>query len=432
MKFLIFASLLTAGAFASKCHPYYECCNNCNLVYKDYEGYWGIENDQWCFFSDDCNTITIENISYPYCSSNNCFVYYSDISGDWGVENDYWCFMRSSCGQNGNVNQNQNPQGNQEQQNNQGQQQNNQGQQQQNNPEQQHNNQGQQQQNNPEQQHNNQGQQQQNNQGQQQNNQGQQQNNQNVNRYIIKNKVIPVLTLISSSGTSNFATKPVEKHIARQTSNNRNAPEPYYEECDIILEDTDNSKVLDFVKGKAKVRGNWTSNYPKKGLRLNFEKGQSILGLNNGKKLKNWVLLAEYKDGSLLRSKCAFDMSRGILNPDGYYSSDSELVELVINNEYFGVYLLAEHQQINEDRVNITKAKDNYTGTDIGYLLELDEGYSQYEPDLQKFAVTYNNNAPIKPFDGNNGSGKTIQPRSGSVQKSGQQQQQQGQQHQGQ
>jgi len=228
--------------------------------------------------------------------------------------------------------------------------------------------------------------------------------------------VIPVITLISSSGTSDFATQPVEKHIAQMSRMGREMPpEPYYEDCVITIEDTDGKKVINGVNGKVKVRGNWTSNYVKKGLRMNFDEAQSVLGLNDGKKFKSWVLLAEYKDGSMLRNKSAFALSREILGVDGLYASDSKLVELRINDEYFGVYLLAEVQQINDGRVSITKGKDDYTGTDIGYLLELDTGYSMYEEKMESLTLTFNDNAPLKPFDGNGGSGKTIQPNGGGM-----------------
>jgi len=227
--------------------------------------------------------------------------------------------------------------------------------------------------------------------------------------------VVPVISLISSSGTTDFATKPVEKHIAQQAYMGRNMPpEPYYEECTITIEDTDGTKPINGVNGKVKVRGNWTSNYVKKSLRINFGEAQSVLGLNGGKKFKSWVLLAEYKDGSMLRNKSAFALSRDILGVDSLFASDSKLVELVINGEYFGVYLLAEVQQINDGRVSITKADDDYTGTDIGYLLEHDTGYSMYEEKMESLVVDFNDNAPLKPFDGNGGSGKTIQPKGGS------------------
>ena len=77
-----------------------------------------------------------------------------------------------------------------------------------------------------------------------------------------------------------------------------------------------------------------------------------------------------------------------IFSKDGYYVSDAELVEVIINGQYWGVYLLAEQQQINKDRVDITEAAEGYTGTDIGYFLEFD-GYFWTEDPLQQFTIDY-------------------------------------------
>jgi len=91
MKYLLFASLLAVGAFASKCHPNYECCSSCNTVYTDGEGQWGVEGNQWCFINESmCNAVK----GYPTCK--NCKVYYSDETGDWGVEGNQWCFIQKS------------------------------------------------------------------------------------------------------------------------------------------------------------------------------------------------------------------------------------------------------------------------------------------------------------------------------------------------
>jgi len=345
MKFFVFASLLTAGVFASKCHPQYECCSGCDVFYSDNEALWGVENGNWCVIQ---NSVCGGNKATDYPNCNSCDVYYIDATGKWGVENRNWCIIQESrCGTSNVSNATYD----------------------------------------------------------------------NVNTPATGGGVnpIPVIHLKSSSGNSDFATKPVEKHIADQAYMGGNKPpEPYNEECVITIEDTDGTKAVNGVNGKVKVRGNWTSNYPKKSLKISFDDSQSVLGLNGGKKFKNWVLLAEYKDGSMLRNKASFALSRSILGPDGLYASDSQLVELKINDEYFGVYLLAENQQINEGRVSITKAKDDYQGTDIGYFLEFDTGYSRYEDKIDSLIVDFNNNAPLKPYDGNGGSGKTIEPSGGS------------------
>ncbi len=225
---------------------------------------------------------------------------------------------------------------------------------------------------------------------------------------------IPVLsidTVGDNAGNMDFVTKPVARHVAKSiaswTQGYVMPPEPYYVDCTISLTDIDEKVVLDKVEAEVKVRGNWTTSYDKKPLRIKFKKAQSMLGLNEGQAFKSWVLLAEYKDGSMLRNKTALTIAGEILESDGLYVSDAELVELVINGEYWGVYLLAEQQQINKGRVNITEAEDDYTGTDIGYFLEFD-GYYKNEDPLQRFKISYADNAALVPFDGEGGNGRTM------------------------
>lgn len=225
---------------------------------------------------------------------------------------------------------------------------------------------------------------------------------------------IPVLTITTKSTEKNvmdFVTKPVSAHVARSiaswTPHYEMPPAPYYEACTVSLTDTDKTLLLDSVNADVKVRGNWTTSYDKKPLRIKFEEAQNLLGLNDGATFKNWLLLAEYKDASLLRNKAALSLARDLLAEDGLYASDAAFVEVVINGQYWGVYLLAEQQQIDADRVNITEAKEGYTGIDIGYFLELD-GYYMHEEPLQQFHVDYADNGELIPFDGADGGGRTM------------------------
>ncbi len=222
---------------------------------------------------------------------------------------------------------------------------------------------------------------------------------------------MPVLHIRTSEseGTA-FATEPVNRFVAESISSWTPdyiiPPEPYYVDCSVTLS-ADKGGISQPAKGKVKVRGNWTTSYDKKPMRIKFEEKQNMLGLNNGESMKNWLLLAEFKDDSLLRTKSALSMSGEILGVDGLYSSDSELVEVYINDEYWGVYLLAEYQQVQKNRVAITEPEPDYQGTDIGYFLEFD-GYFHLEDDLHNFHVDYADNAPLVPFDGNGGSGQTM------------------------
>lgn len=234
-------------------------------------------------------------------------------------------------------------------------------------------------------------------------------------------QVMPIIYINSESGSSDFVDLPVNGYVSSQiaswTPGYVRPPEPYYEKCGITLTDTDGSVLLDNVGAKVKVRGNWTTSYPKKPLRIKFDEKQSMVGLNGGAEQKNWVLLASYKDLSLLRDQTALMLADGLLGADGLYSSDCRQVEVFVNNEYRGVYLLAEQQQTGRSRVNVTEPKKDYTGTDIGYFMEYD-GYFKNEDRLQRFRLDFADNAPVRAFDGNNGE-RAITLRGGDAQEVG-------------
>lgn len=213
------------------------------------------------------------------------------------------------------------------------------------------------------------------------------------------------------AGALDFITKPVAGHvselIASWTPGYVIPPEPVYKECSITLYDENAQPVSDELRASVKVRGNWTTTYDKKPLRIKFDEKQSVLGLNDGAEMKNWLLLAEYKDGSMLRDKASLQMARGILGKDDLYAADTKLVDVIVNGKYWGVYLLTEQQQTGSSRIDITELEENYEGTDIGYFMEFD-GYFYNEDELHSFFVDYNDNAPLKPYDGEGGSGRTM------------------------
>lgn len=115
---------------------------------------------------------------------------------------------------------------------------------------------------------------------------------------------------------------------------------------------------------KIKGRGNATwRDYPKKPYRIKFDKAISLHGPQN----KNYILLAEYTDRSLLRTAYMATVSK-ILNMP--YTIQYKHVELYLNDEYQGVYLLTDQVERADGRVNIS---------DDGYLFERD-GYWFEEP----------------------------------------------------
>ena len=116
-----------------------------------------------------------------------------------------------------------------------------------------------------------------------------------------------------------------------------------------------------------KGRGNNTWDLKKKPYALRIDEKHKVLGMH---KDKRWVLLANYKDRTLLRNDAAFWLSKQTELP---YTVDGQYVELFINNEYMGNYYLAEKIKVAKNRVNI--AAPNIDPSKTGYLVEIDAYY---------------------------------------------------------
>ncbi len=154
----------------------------------------------------------------------------------------------------------------------------------------------------------------------------------------------------------------------------------------ITLSNCSDEFVFTDITAGIRLRGNSTAGAPKKPYRIKFDKKQNVLGLNNGKKFKSWVLLADYFDSTMLRTFSTFSMA-DILNEGKYFSSDFTPVEVYINNRYQGVYLLCEQTQIDGNRVNIYEREDTDTSLEIGYLL-VGQGGRTDEPNTVSIGTT--------------------------------------------
>ena len=121
--------------------------------------------------------------------------------------------------------------------------------------------------------------------------------------------VLSIETIRRDADVLDFVTEPVEPLVAE-------APLALHlstRNCIITLSGPEGKQPLEPCRARVKVRGNWSTKYPKKTLRIKFEKKRNLLGLNDGAKQKNWILLAEYKDVSMLRDKVALSLCREIL-----------------------------------------------------------------------------------------------------------------------
>ena len=129
------------------------------------------------------------------------------------------------------------------------------------------------------------------------------------------------------------------------------------------LSNCDESFAFEGIGVNIRARGNSTFGAPKKPFRLKFDKKQGMLGLNGGQKYKSWVLMADYYDGSMLRTYGTFKFAKALME-NVYYSSDCTHVEVYLNGEYRGVYLLCEQTQINRGRVDIPEMEEGDTSVE--------------------------------------------------------------------
>ncbi|HRA45303.1 MAG TPA: CotH kinase family protein, partial [Phycicoccus sp.] len=121
-----------------------------------------------------------------------------------------------------------------------------------------------------------------------------------------------------------------------------------------------------------KGRGNYTWRLPKRPYQIKFDKSTSILGLPAA---KAWVLLANDADGSLMRNKLMYDFAGAA----GLYAApNSRWVDLRVNGEYRGNYLVSEKVEVKKNRLDLKSPN--------GVLAELDNNYGYAEP--YKFITT--------------------------------------------
>ncbi len=116
-------------------------------------------------------------------------------------------------------------------------------------------------------------------------------------------------------------------------------------------------------------RGNSTWGMDKKPYRLKLDSKASLLGMSTD---RDWALLANHTDKTLLRNITAFEISRiaGMSWTPGSLS-----IDLYMNGEYQGVYALTEHVKVSKERFNIELVTPNDNDGEAltgGYFLELD------------------------------------------------------------
>jgi hypothetical protein len=122
-------------------------------------------------------------------------------------------------------------------------------------------------------------------------------------------------------------------------------------------------------------RGSSSQNFPKKpyGFETRDATGEdmnvSLLGMP---KESDWVLNATFNDKSLVRDAVTYILAGQIME----YAPRVRMVEVILNGNYEGVYLLTEKIKRDNDRVDIDKLDpEDVTGDAVtgGYIMKLDK-----------------------------------------------------------
>ncbi|MCD6017327.1 MAG: hypothetical protein K0S53_448 [Bacteroidetes bacterium] len=127
-------------------------------------------------------------------------------------------------------------------------------------------------------------------------------------------------------------------------------------------------------KAQINIRGNTSKNFEKKSFSIEThdatgkELDAPLVGMPAE---SDWVLIASYIDKTLIRNPLTFDLYRLM----GHYSSRYKNVEVFLNNEYQGIYALAEKPKRNINRINIEKldkTENTQPYVSGGYIFKID------------------------------------------------------------
>lgn len=144
------------------------------------------------------------------------------------------------------------------------------------------------------------------------------------------------------------------------TANKENAVKG--SQCTII----DDSGINDTTLKKIKGRGNSTwSDSKKKPFNINFDSKTSIGGISS----KKFTLLANAKDGTLLRNRIMYDFADEV---GSLYSSDSRSVDLYINGIYRGAYQITQKVELGKNSLVSLKDESDVLTENFNFLIEVD------------------------------------------------------------
>lgn len=152
-----------------------------------------------------------------------------------------------------------------------------------------------------------------------------------------------------------------------------------YIQCTFVMVDGDSIARYDSTLIRGRGNSSWWCS-DKKSYRVKFEKKQRLLGKEFAN-AKNWTLLANHGDKTMIRNALTYRLGR-FIGLD--FCPAAKFVDLYQNGHYCGTYQISDQVQVHKKRVNVDE--------DNGWLLEVANENSNEEPLITSilYGIMYN------------------------------------------
>ena len=152
-----------------------------------------------------------------------------------------------------------------------------------------------------------------------------------------------------------------------------------YLHCTFIMVDGDCTTRIENTQIRGRGNSSWW-NSDKKSYRVKFEKKQHLLG-EEFADAKNWTLLANHGDKTMIRNALTYQLGRFI---GMKFCPAAKFIDLYLNGKYRGTYQISDQVQVHKKRVEVDG--------DNGWLLEVANENSKEDPYITstRYGIMYN------------------------------------------
>lgn len=150
-------------------------------------------------------------------------------------------------------------------------------------------------------------------------------------------------------------------------------------------------------KGMIKARGNTSFHAEQKSYSVNLDSSRSLLGLDSA---SEWAMIANYENTThQLKNKIVLDLAERMGMP---YTPDCKFVNVYLNNQYNGLYLLAQKVSADGGSVHLER-NDMQSNISGPYLLEYDARYERepvwFQTEKNNIVIKYPKNISSEMLD---------------------------------